>query len=444
MKSLKTFLKEKENNFIMLSFAFLFAILFVSMMLNFIVDNVVSNENESKGTFLSVMQISFVVLVLAAVVLYQILSLSEAQGDRMFVVLLDLFAAIVLVLIFSPTYVNVFLIVKAMYLVLGVSAVTYLLYGLFADTNIKKNFINFAKVLKLDLIIMAFVIALHCLSMLVGTGSPDPETALPTTYMFFGSALLLLIMTNLMLVKKNVFIKIVTVLMFASSFIAGISHIGVFGMIDFLYDTSLNFVLAGIFGLSFLILICSSIFKVGTHNKKPEAKLYIKQAVFAASGAVMFIMFIDGFLDEGFNQTLLTVMYAVSVVLAVALAVYMIITSKYEEQFVMVPDAAEGVATDVAPAVEVREIKSETEQAAEEVKQEIEEIAEEAVEEVKEQTEEAAEQVEEQTETAEIYQEAEEVKQETEQAAEDIKQEAEKEEDNLIVAQQEKENKKKK
>jgi hypothetical protein len=309
----------------MFSFAFLFVVLFFSMLVNYMTSGL-----PELRVFVIVIKSVLAALVAGIVVFYQWARMSSYIHDKSFIVLLDMFAAVDLMLIFYNNNVDVFNIIITLYLVVGLSAIIWIIFGLLKKKKEKYNlysymseFYSFMNEIKVTLVIMAAVILTQSI---IAAFSRFENSSLVPAYMFFATATLVLQLTQIMIVEKNLFFKIAAVVMFLSGLVYGFSLVPFFGIT---FSSTAFVVTAIVFGLSVIILGGGNLYKSGKANKDPKAKIFIKDTVLALAGFVMAILFINGITE--IPQNVINILYAVSLVLALALLVYMLLTYKYEK-----------------------------------------------------------------------------------------------------------------
>ncbi|MDR3293807.1 MAG: hypothetical protein LBT20_06895, partial [Clostridiales bacterium] len=244
--------------------------------------------------------------------------------ERSVNVLLNLFAAVDCLFIFYSNNVNVFKITLSLYLVFGVSTLVWVAVRLFHG---KYDIYSVFSEIRVSLIVMAAVLLTH--GVLLVTNKVTPDETLESAYMFFGTAALVLQLTEFLLLKKNVLLKIASALMFLSGFIYGIMLVNFFGN-PIPRSAEFVIVLASIFGVSTLVVLLVNIFKFGKYSKDPMAKIYLKGLVLAAASLVMGLLFVEGATGGRLGDTTVIVFFIVAAVLAAALLVFMLITYRYE------------------------------------------------------------------------------------------------------------------
>ncbi|MDR2091433.1 MAG: hypothetical protein LBP62_07300 [Clostridiales bacterium] len=330
------FIERIKEQFVMLSFAALFVVLFFSMLLNYTTANV-----PDLAVFAAVVKCVFAAAVVLTIVFYQTARLKRYVRDKAFIMLLNLFAAIDLLFIFSGVSgsvggaavgnnVNVFDIVTTLYIVIGVSVLVWIVFW-FVKKNAKESFYAFLSEIKISLLIMAAIIiteGVFTVSSVAKGGAENlPETALISTYMFFATAALCVQLTQIVLLNvKNTIAKIAAFVMLFGGLIYGITLLPF--MIGLGLGLSVNalVVVAIIFAAATVLLFCISLYRCGKAENK---KIHMKSAVLTSAGFAMSLLFINGLLE--ITGGLKTAFYIISVVLSVGFACFVVATYKYEK-----------------------------------------------------------------------------------------------------------------
>ncbi|MDR1905847.1 MAG: hypothetical protein LBQ27_02885 [Clostridiales bacterium] len=335
MGSVSGFLKAKRKDFIMFSFAFLFIILFFSMVLNYWGGDAAAKD------FSAGMRISFAALVFLTVIFYQTLRFEESVKSGAYIVILNLFAALDLLLIFYGSNVNIFDIATTLYLVVGISAITRIISDL-VKKNAKRNFYAYMNGLRACLIIMLAAIAAQAIADFANFGdgvlSPD---ALTSSYMFFAAAALGLQTAQILIVnKKNIASKIASAVMLVLGFFYGITLTPFFrDILNLRLSSDATVCIAVLFAVSVALLFCINLYRAGISRADGKRNIYKKSAVLSFLGFAMYLMFINGITDISAGTR--KVFYIVSLALAAAFLVYILITYGYEK--VLTDACAEGV-----------------------------------------------------------------------------------------------------
>ncbi|MDR3293675.1 MAG: hypothetical protein LBT20_06200, partial [Clostridiales bacterium] len=174
------YFKQKKSTIFTFSFAVLFVVLFLSMMLNYMTEGV-----ETLRLFVTIVKVIMTVAVFFTVIFYQWARLATGAKERSVNVLLNLFAAVDCLFIFYSNNVNVFKITLSLYLVFGVSTIVWVAVRLFHG---KYDIYSVFSEIRVSLIVMAAVLLTH--GVLLVTNKVTPDETLESAYMFFGTAAL--------------------------------------------------------------------------------------------------------------------------------------------------------------------------------------------------------------------------------------------------------------
>ncbi|MDR1940228.1 MAG: hypothetical protein LBQ40_05505 [Clostridiales bacterium] len=337
MKSLSRVWKEKTGKFVLIAFATLFIVLFFSMLLNYLDANF-----GGFGGVTVAFKAFFAAVVLITVVFYQYSRLTKYLHDRLFVVLLDLFAAVDFLIIFYDNNVNVFNVVTTLYLVVSISAIVWISVGLVKKRKDKNDlqdfmaeFYTFMNEIKIALIVMASILFTQCVIFIaVGqsdgvklmSGGASVNAELNPAYMFFATAALIVQLTQILLLQKNFAAKIASALMFFSGLAYGISLIPFF---RFTFTSTAAVVIAIMFIASVVFLIGGNIFKSGKESQSYMSKIYVKNAVVSVFALDMALLFVNGI--KTLPQETVDVFYFISAALSVALLIYVVKTYNREK-----------------------------------------------------------------------------------------------------------------
>jgi hypothetical protein len=343
-------IEKRGKDFIMISFAVLFVVLFLSMLLNYMVADI-----ENAAGFAVVVKCVFAAAVVLTIIFYQTARLKQYVRDKAFIILLNLFAAIDFLFIFTGTggnNVNVFDIVTTLYIVISVSVLIWIIFWL-VKKNANESFYAFLNELRISLIVMTGIIlteGVFTAAKIAASNGADglPETALISTYMFFASAALCAQLTHVALLNvKNLTAKIAAIVMLFSGLIYGISLLPFLVGLGVSLSGNALVILAAVFAAATVTLFCISLYRAG---KAENRKIHVKSAVLTAAGFAMSLLFIKGMTD--ISGGLKTAFYIISVVLSVGFLIFILATYKYERELIKDAEAEETDDAVIEPPIE--------------------------------------------------------------------------------------------
>ncbi|MDR2046930.1 MAG: hypothetical protein LBP79_03375 [Clostridiales bacterium] len=313
MKSFKAVAAKSRKEFVMLSFAFLFIILFFSMLLNYITAGA-----DKIHTAVLVIKAVFAGLVVLTVIFYRLVRLAADESrNGIFFVLLNFFAAIDLLFVFNDNgaagnNVNVFDLATTLYVVMGVSALV-LTAALPFKKGAKEKLAAFSGEIGVSLAVMLSVIFTEGIVAVFTYRNALPETALVSTYMFFAGAAMLAQLSQFTFTGRNFVSKIAATVMFLSGLIYGVTMLPFIRSFGAGFGGEASVILAVIFAAATVLLFCLNLYRSGKGGAM--RKVYVKNTVLTAAGFAMLLLFANGVADisETFTET---IFYIVSVVLA--------------------------------------------------------------------------------------------------------------------------------